>query len=151
MGVDATCAHHGPAARAAKAHAEQFADERAKVAPDRNPDGDNWVPGDAPSQALSWAVSALAKAGTLSIVGVYPTSATTFPIGEAMNKNLTVNMGNCNHRKYIPELISLVQTEAFRPSTILTNSLTLGEAIDAYRAFDRRAPGWTKVELRVAA
>ena len=27
----------------------------------------------------------------------------------------------------------------------------LTEAIDAYRSFDRRAPGWTKVELRVAA
>ena len=25
-----------------------------------------------------------------------------------MNKNLTVRMGNCNHRKYIPDLIDLV-------------------------------------------
>jgi threonine dehydrogenase-like Zn-dependent dehydrogenase len=60
-------------------------------------------------------------------------------------------MGNCNHRKYIPELISLIQAQAVRPSQILTNSVPLEEAIDAYRSFDRRAPGWTKVELRIAA
>lgn len=40
----------------------------------------------------------------------------TFPIGKAMNRNLT-----------------------------------LDEAIGAYRSFDRRAAGWTKVELRIAA
>ena len=44
---------------------EQFEQERDQVAPEQNPDGDNWVPGDAPSQALQWAVEALAKAGTL--------------------------------------------------------------------------------------
>ncbi|HEV8548855.1 MAG TPA: zinc-binding dehydrogenase, partial [Polyangiaceae bacterium] len=151
VGVDATCAHHGAAARQAGREHAQFESELATIAPEQHPDGDNWVPGEAPSQVLRWAVDALAKAGTLAIVGVYPESATMFPIGKAMNKNLTINMGNCNHRKYIPELVSLVQSGAFHPSRILTNSLTLAEAIDAYRAFDRRAPGWTKVELRVAA
>jgi threonine dehydrogenase-like Zn-dependent dehydrogenase len=34
---------------------------------------------------------------------------------------------------------------------ILTNSREFEQAIDAYRAFDQRRPGWTKVELRVAA
>jgi threonine dehydrogenase-like Zn-dependent dehydrogenase len=41
-------------------------------------------------------VTALAKAGTLSIIGVYPQQAKSFPIGLAMNKNLAVRMGNCN-------------------------------------------------------
>ena len=151
VGVDATTAHHGSAAKEAKEHRSEFDEEVEAVAPERHPDGANWIPGDAPSQVLRWAVDALAKAGTLSIVGVYPDTATRFPIGKAMNKNLTVNMGNCNHRKYIPELVSLISSGAFHPSRILTNSLTLGEAIEAYRSFDRREPGWTKVELRVAA
>jgi threonine dehydrogenase-like Zn-dependent dehydrogenase len=30
------------------------------------------MPGDEPSQAMQWAVRGLAKAGTLSIIGVYP-------------------------------------------------------------------------------
>ena len=29
-----------------------------------------------------------------------------------MNKNLTLKMGNCNHRKYIPQLVELVRTGA---------------------------------------
>jgi len=151
VGVDACSAHHGPASQRPRQERDQFEEELDRIAPNQNPDGDNWRPGDAPSQVLSWAVDALCKAGTLSIVGAYPPSATTFPIGKAMNKNLTLNMGNCNHRKYIPELLQLIRTHALSPSEILTNLSSLDAAIQAYRAFDRREPGWTKVELRVAA
>ncbi len=152
VGVDARCAHHGPASKKQDKQAKRdFADELERIAPDRNPEGDNWLPGDAPSQVFEWAVDSLAKAGTFSIVGVYPDNAMRFPIGKAMNKNLTLNMGNCNHRKYIPELLGMIQTGAVRPSRILTNSVPLDQAIEAYRSFDRHEPGWTKVELRVAA
>src|ERR1051325_6290964 len=41
-----------------------------------------------------------------------PPAAASFSIGKAMNKNLTINMGNCHHRKYIPLLIELVRTGA---------------------------------------
>jgi threonine dehydrogenase-like Zn-dependent dehydrogenase len=75
------------------------------------------VPGDAPSQVLEWAVKALAKAGTLSIVGVYPEAAKKFPIGLAMMKNLTVKAGNCNHRRYIPMLVEMVRARvSIRPA-----------------------------------
>ena len=151
VGIDARCAHEGPAKKQAKAHAHDYEEELKKVAPTTHPDGDNWRPGDAPSAALEWAVQAVAKAGTLGIVGVYSTTLNTFPIGEAMNKNLTINAGNCNHRKYIPELLSMVRTGAIRPSEILTRRASMDAAIDAYKAFDRHDPGWTKVELRLAA
>jgi threonine dehydrogenase-like Zn-dependent dehydrogenase len=104
-------------------------------------------PGDAPSQALRWAVDAVAKAGTISIVGVYPPAAEHFPIGAAMNKNLTIQAGNCNHRKYVPELVELVRSGAVRPSEILTQVDDLTGAIDAYEAFDERREGWHKVAL----
>jgi threonine dehydrogenase-like Zn-dependent dehydrogenase len=64
-----------------------------------------------------------------------------------MNKNLTVNMGNCNHRKYIPHLVELVRTGAVKPSEILSKVEPLSSAIEAYKAFDKREPGWLKVEL----
>ncbi len=117
------------------------------VAPVQHPQGDNWHPGDAPSQALSWAVEALAKAGTLSIIGVYPASARFFPVGAAMGKNLTVNAGNCNHRAYIPRLVDLVETGVVDPAAVLSQREPIASAIDAYRAFDRRESGWLKVEL----
>ncbi len=147
VGVDAMHAHHGPAARQAKKEAAEFKREVKEVAPKTNPDGGNWVPGDGPSQVLMWAVQALAKAGTLSIVGVYPQTARSFPIGEAMNKNLTLKMGNCNHRKYIPKLLEMVRTGEVDPTAILSRVESMTGAIDAYRNFDLRKPGWLKVEL----
>jgi threonine dehydrogenase-like Zn-dependent dehydrogenase len=43
-----------------------------------------------PSQVLRWAVQAIDKAGTLATVGAYPQAAQSFPIGTAMNRNLTI-------------------------------------------------------------
>ncbi len=151
VGVDAMHAHHGPAAKEARAHEKQFAAEQKQVAPEQNPKHGNWVPGDAPSQALEWAVKAVAKAGTIGIIGVYPPAATVFPIGQAMNKNLTVKAGNCNHRAHVPHLIELARIGAIDPVQILTKIEPLTEAIAAYQAFDKREPGWLKTELRPAA
>lgn len=147
VGVDATRPHSGPAAQQAEEQAPQFQQELQQIAPETNPQGGNWHPGDAPSQALTWAVKALAKAGTLSIIGVYPPTHRFFPIGMAMNKNLTINMGNCNHRKYIPTLVDLVRSGQVEPTQILTQVEPLTSVLDAYKAFDKRQPGWVKVEL----
>ncbi len=147
VGIDAEHAHAGPAAEKAAQHAEEFRKEVERNAPDRNPDGDLWKPGDAPSQVLRWGVKAVAKAGTFSIIGVYDSTTTTFPIGEAMNRNLSLNMGNCHHRKYIPELVQMVAGGVFEPSRILTQLEPLSDAIEAFEAFDRREQGWVKVEL----
>jgi threonine dehydrogenase-like Zn-dependent dehydrogenase len=147
VGVDANRPQQGPAADKAKQMKSWFRQEVREVAPKTNPDGENWRPGDAPSQALIWAVEALAKAGTLSIVGVYPQSARYFPIGEAMNKNLTIKMGNCHHRKYLPMLVNLVRSGTIKPEKILTKIEPMTHVIEAYKAFDERQPGWMKVAL----
>ena len=147
VGVDANAPNEGPGAKKAKAKSPLNKAEQKMVAPKTNKRGGNWHPGDAPSQALSWAVEALAKAGTLSIIGVYPETAQSFPIGNAMEKNLTIKMGNCNHRKYIPKLLNLVRSGVVDPQEILTNVEPLTNVLDAYREFDLRQPGWIKVKL----
>ena len=96
---------------------------------------------------LQWAVEAVRKAGTIAIIGVYPETMMWFPLGKAMNKNLTVQAGNCNHRRYIPELVRLVQRGELDPEKVLTNREPLQAAIDAFKAFDQRQPGWIKVQL----
>lgn len=151
VGVDAVCAHHGPAAEGSRRKHEKFEREVAEIAKEAHPKGAQWHPGDAPSQVLDWAVASLAKAGTLAIVGVYPEAAERFPIGKAMNMNLTLKAGNCHHRRYIPELLRLVRSGAVRPSKILTQTTRFATGIEAYEAFDRREPGWTKVEIKRAA
>jgi threonine dehydrogenase-like Zn-dependent dehydrogenase len=145
VGVDA----EGPS-RAGRDEKAQAAKQVKEVAPETRPSDGNWHPGDAPSQALTWAVETVSKAGTIAIIGVYPPSARTFPIGKAMNKNVSVKMGNCNHRKYVPLLLERVRTGAIDPARILTQEEPIGSAVDAYAQFDRREPGWLKVELQPA-
>lgn len=128
--------------------------ERPKPAAARAEDaaaeeGGLWKPGDGPDQVLNWAVQSLAKAGSLGVIGVYPQGAREFPIGTAMNKNLTVKMGNCNHRSYIPRLVEKVRNGSVDPTLVLTQVEPLFDVIDAYRQFDLRHAGWIKVGLQV--
>jgi threonine dehydrogenase-like Zn-dependent dehydrogenase len=150
VGMDAERPHAGPAAKKLKKEGQDKAldEEKKQAVPKQKPDGDNWHSGDAPSLAMQWAVESLAKAGTLSIIGVYGDANRTFPIGIAMNKNLTLKMGNCNHRRYLPKLIELVMARAIDPSQILTQHEPLSDAVSAYKAFDTRQESWIKVELQ---
>jgi len=147
VGVDAQLPKSGPAAAAAEELVGEFADEQDTDAPRIAPSGGRWEPGDAPSLALRWATEAVAKAGTIGIIGVYPPQHTSFPIGQAMNKNLTLKMGNCNHRKYVPGLLAKIAAGT-DPTTVWSQQETIPTAIEAYEQFDR-APGWTKVTLEV--
>jgi threonine dehydrogenase-like Zn-dependent dehydrogenase len=147
VGIDAVHPHGGPAYETEKDREEEFSQEVEQVAPETHPEGDNWRPGDGPSQVMLWATKAIAKAGTLSIIGVYPDSVNFFPLGTAMNKNLKINMGNCNHRKYIPMLMDMIAQGEIHPQDVITNAQTLDSAIEAYKAFDRQQQGWVKVEL----
>ncbi len=146
VGVDAVHPERGPARK--KSTDAKFKKEVEEVAPKTAPKGENWEPGNAPSQVIQWTIEALAKAGTLSIIGVYPAAMRSFPIGDAMEKNLTIRAGNCNHRKYIPRLLDLIRAGLVDPLQVLTEIEPLTSAIDAYEAFDRREPGWIKVELQ---
>jgi threonine dehydrogenase-like Zn-dependent dehydrogenase len=151
VGVDANRPHHGPAARKSWLKSPRFRMERAKATMlKENPQGDNWRAGDAPSQLFDWAIESIAKAGTLSIVGVYG-EVSSFPIGNAMEKNLTVRMGNCNHRKYIPTLLELVRNGTVDPTEVLTQVEPMTDVIQAYKLFDKRTPGWIKVMLEPEA
>jgi threonine dehydrogenase-like Zn-dependent dehydrogenase len=147
VGVDAVAPNAGPAAKEAEKQRAEFRRELKELAPEANQRGSQWRAGDAPSLVLEWAVRSLAKAGTLSIVGLYP-EGRLFPIGEALDKNLTIKAGNTPHRKYIPHLIELVEAGAIDPAEILTQTEPLTDAIEAYKAFDRRESGWIKVELK---
>ena len=81
VGVDAYRPEHGPAYAASRAMKSQFKEEQKETEPEGSGATwtGRWVPGDAPSQVLTWGVQALAKAGTFSIIGVYPETMTSFP------------------------------------------------------------------------
>jgi len=143
VGVDAN--------RPPEADDEKFEDAIEQLVPDRAPEGPQWQPGSGPTQVLEWAVEAVAKAGTISLIGVYPPTVESFPIGAAMMKNLTLKMGNCNHRRYIPHLLELTRSGVVDPSALITQLEGMHGAVEAYEQFDRRRPGWLKVELEPTA
>lgn len=68
-----------------------------------------------------------------------------------MHRNLTLQMGNCNHRKHIPHLVELVASGTFDPLQVLTGREPRTHVIEACHPFDLRRPGCVKVELRAAA
>lgn len=153
VGVDAYRPEKGPAYAESRAMKSQFKEEQKEIQSDGSGAtwGGQWVAGDSPSQVLQWAVEALAKAGTLSVIGVYPETMTRFPIGMAMNKNLTLQMGNCPHRKYVPRLIDAVAAGKVDPLKVLSQVEPMTDVIAAYKAFDDRRSGWIKVELKPSA
>ncbi|MCK9876560.1 alcohol dehydrogenase catalytic domain-containing protein [Frankia sp. Ag45/Mut15] len=151
VGVDAQRASSGPAVPDADETRAFEAEREAATAGGARPVGDTWVPGNAPSQAAHWSVEAVAKAGSIGVVGLYPPTLNAYPIGVALNRNLTIKLGICDHRRYIPELLSKVMAGTVDPARVITQHQPVSSAIDAYQAFDRRETGWTKVVLDPAA
>ncbi len=150
VGVDAQSPKSGPAAAAAREQDAESAREVAQVAPDANPHDGQWVPGDAPSQAATWALQAVRKAGTVGVIGVYSPDYASYPFGVAMNKNLTIRAGNANHRRYIPRLLDDVVSGVVDPTAFITQHVEPVSAIEAYETFDRREEGWLKTVLTVS-
>ena len=149
VGVDAVKPSHGPAQKIADKNAKEYEEELKKIAPKSNPSGKNWLPGNAPSHALRLGVELTKKCGTISIVGVYPATADTYPIGKAMHKNIKIVLGNCPHKKYIPHLLLKIKSGMIQPNKILTQISPLEDIVEAYKHFDQREMGWIKVALKV--
>ncbi|MGI4859304.1 MAG: zinc-dependent alcohol dehydrogenase [Janthinobacterium lividum] len=150
VGIDAQHAHHGPDEPGLLGKIKETV-EQYVVEPAARKFSRHWKAGDGPNQVLDWAIECVAKAGTIAIIGVYPPSDRVFPIGKAMNKNVTLRMGNCNHRRYYDVLIAKVLSGELDPVKILTQTEPMTGAIEAYKAFDERQPGWMKVELNPSA
>jgi threonine dehydrogenase-like Zn-dependent dehydrogenase len=158
VGVDAVRPASGPAAEQAQRQAQQFDQQRQQVSAQADGHGDGhgagygdaWLAGDAPGQALQWAVQSVAKAGSIGIIGTYPPAVTWFPFGAAFSKNLTIKAGDCSHRRYLPELVEMVASGTVDPAVPLTEQEPMNDVLAAYHEFDRREPGWVKVALATA-
>lgn len=64
-----------------------------------------------------------------------------------MNKNLSINMGNCNHRAILPPLVEKVRNGSVHPLSVLSKREPMTHVLAAYKAFHLREPGWIKVAL----
>jgi threonine dehydrogenase-like Zn-dependent dehydrogenase len=147
VGVDAHSPHAEGNVSLIEDEAARLERMRSQVLPDAPMQDEAWARGDSPMQALQWAVDGIAKSGTLAIIGVYPARFEAFPIGKAFDKNLTVKMGVCHHRRYIPKLVQMVAAGEVDPALAMSRQERLVTATEAYQSFDRRENGWLQVDL----
>jgi threonine dehydrogenase-like Zn-dependent dehydrogenase len=85
--------------------------------------------------ALHWAINSVKKGGIVSIVGVYGPTDNLVPIGNVLNKGLTIRANQASVKRLLPRLIEHVQAGRLNPKAIITHRVPLEEVADAYRTF----------------
>jgi threonine dehydrogenase-like Zn-dependent dehydrogenase len=96
---------------------------------------------------LKEAIIACRKGGTISVPGVYAQEV-TLPFGAAMNKALTLKMGQTHVQRYLEPLLKKVQDGDIDPSYIITHSVPLEEAPEMYETFRDKEDECIKVVLK---
>ncbi|TDU62485.1 threonine dehydrogenase-like Zn-dependent dehydrogenase [Prosthecobacter fusiformis] len=100
------------------------------------------------AHALRQALFCCRKGGTVSVPGAYVGMVDKFPFGGAMNKGLTIKMGQTHVQRYTQPLLEKIEAGEIDPSFVITHRRTLEEAPDAYKTFRDKADGCIKVVLR---
>jgi threonine dehydrogenase-like Zn-dependent dehydrogenase len=98
--------------------------------------------------ALRQAIQACRKGGTISIPGVYGGFIDKVPIGAAFGKGLTFRMGQTHVQNYLGPLLGRIQSGQIDPSFVITHSMALDEAPQAYDLFLKKQDDCIKVVLK---
>jgi threonine dehydrogenase-like Zn-dependent dehydrogenase len=88
--------------------------------------------------AVQWAINAVKKGGTVSVVGVYGPTANLIPLGNIVNKGITVRANQASVKRHIPHLIEHIRNGLIKPSEVLTHRVPLEEVADAYHLFSSK-------------
>jgi glutathione-independent formaldehyde dehydrogenase len=75
--------------------------------------------------------------------GIYP-----FPIAEFFDKGITMGSGQAPVKKYNEYLRDLIVNGKAKPSQIVSHRIRIDEAPEAYKKFDQRIEGYTKVLIK---
>jgi threonine dehydrogenase-like Zn-dependent dehydrogenase len=88
--------------------------------------------------ALHWAINAVKKGGIVSIVGVYGPTDNLAPIGNIVNKGLTIRANQASVKRLLPKLIDHVKAGNLDPKAIISHRVPLEEVADAYHIFSAK-------------
>ncbi|MBB3219312.1 zinc-dependent alcohol dehydrogenase [Pseudoduganella umbonata] len=97
--------------------------------------------------ALHWCINSVRKGGNVSIVGVYGPTFNAVPIGNALNKGLTLRMNQASVKRHLPRLIEHIQAGRIDPKQIITHRVPLEEVSDAYHIFSSKLDNCIKTVL----
>ncbi|MBU6121478.1 glutathione-independent formaldehyde dehydrogenase [Hymenobacter siberiensis] len=105
-------------------------------------------------------VQAVKATGSIGVVGVFVTEDPKskeelqkkghmdFDFGSFWMKGQSIATGQANVKSYNRELCALISSGKAKPAAIVSHELSLDEAPDAYKHFNTRDDGWTKVVLK---
>jgi threonine dehydrogenase-like Zn-dependent dehydrogenase len=99
------------------------------------------------SVALQWAINSVKKGGIVSVVGVYGPTANLVPMGNVVNKGLTIRANQASVKRVLPKLIKHVMDGIIKPREIITHRLPLREIAYAYRIFSAKLDNCIKPVL----
>ncbi|CAG5067824.1 Alcohol dehydrogenase [Dyadobacter sp. CECT 9623] len=88
--------------------------------------------------ALHWAINSVKKGGIVSIVGVYGPTGNLIPIGNVVNKGITIRANQASVKRLLPKLIDHIQSGRVDPKQIITHRIPLEEVSDAYHIFSAK-------------
>ena len=94
------------------------------------------------------AILACRKGGRLSIPGVYGGFADKFPLGQLMEKGLTVKSGQTHVQRYSGDLLEMIQAGKFDTVSLISHHASLEDAADMYRHWHDEQDLYTKIVLK---
>ncbi|MBB6612691.1 glutathione-dependent formaldehyde dehydrogenase [Pontibacter sp. Tf4] len=97
--------------------------------------------------ALHWAINCVKKGGIVSIVGVYGPTDNLVPIGNVLNKGLTIRANQASVKRLLPRLIEHVQNGIINPKALITHRIPLEEVAEGYRMFSEKLDNCIKPVL----
>src|SRR4051812_43306673 len=97
--------------------------------------------------ALHWAINSVKKGGIVSIVGVYGPTGNIVPMGNVVNKGLTIRANQASVKRLLPRLIEHVRAGHIDPKAMITHRMPLEEIADAYHIFAAKLDGCIKPVL----
>jgi threonine dehydrogenase-like Zn-dependent dehydrogenase len=98
-------------------------------------------------EAVREAILACRTGGTVSIMGAYGGFADKFPLGQLMNKSLTIRTGQCHVQRYLRPLLTRIEAGEIDPSFVVSHRMSLEQAPEAYEMFKNKTDDCTKVVL----
>jgi threonine dehydrogenase-like Zn-dependent dehydrogenase len=100
--------------------------------------------------AVRDAILSCRNGGTVSIIGVYAGFVDKFPLGQLMNRSLTIRTGQCHVQRYMKPLLERIQKGDIDPTFVITHHLPLDQAARGYEMFCNKEDHCEKVVLKAA-
>ncbi len=96
---------------------------------------------------IAWSIHAARRGGRVVLIGVYGPPWNLVPIGNAMEKGLSMRMGQCDVKRHMPALLEHIRRGRIDAKALITHRFPLAETPEAYRLFAARREGVMKCVL----